>query len=122
MSAEADAVVCHGGSGTVLGALAGGVPMVVVPWFADQFTNAAKVAGAGAGFVVTHGIGAGGRRRPITADDAPRIAAALEQVPVLGAFRAAAEDLASAMADAPVPDELLRGLTPTLLIPHDLTD
>jgi UDP:flavonoid glycosyltransferase YjiC (YdhE family) len=109
--AEADAVVCHGGSGTVLGALAMAVPMVVVPRFADQFTNAAKVAGAGAGLVVAHDIGAGVRRRPITADDAPRIAAALGRVLAEGTFRAAAGRLAAAMADAPAPDELLRALT-----------
>jgi UDP:flavonoid glycosyltransferase YjiC (YdhE family) len=49
----ADAVVCHGGSGTVLGALAMGLPQVVVPLFADQPHNAASVARAGAGILVT---------------------------------------------------------------------
>lgn len=44
--------VCHGGSGTVLGALGAGVPLVVVPFFADQFDNAARVARAGAGIAV----------------------------------------------------------------------
>jgi UDP:flavonoid glycosyltransferase YjiC (YdhE family) len=108
--AEADAVVCHGGSGTVLGALAAGVPMVVVPRFADQFTNAAKVAGAGAGLVVAHDVGAAGRRRPITEDDAPRIAAALGQVLADGTFRAAAARLAATMAEAPAPGHLLHHL------------
>lgn len=37
--ATADLVVCHGGSGTAFGALAAGVPVVVVPVFADQFEN-----------------------------------------------------------------------------------
>ena len=45
--AGADLVVCHGGSGTVLGALGAGVPMVAVPVFADQFGNARLVAGGG---------------------------------------------------------------------------
>ncbi len=49
----ADAVVCHGGSGTLLGALACGLPLVVVPLFADQPHNAASVARAGAGIAVT---------------------------------------------------------------------
>ncbi len=43
------AVVCHGGSGTVLGALAHGLPVLVVPQGADQWSNAHLVAGAGAG-------------------------------------------------------------------------
>ena len=33
------AVVCHGGSGTILSAFAAGLPMVVVPKGADQFVN-----------------------------------------------------------------------------------
>ena len=43
------AVVCHGGSGTVLGALAHGLPVLVAPQGADQWSNAQLVAGAGAG-------------------------------------------------------------------------
>jgi UDP:flavonoid glycosyltransferase YjiC (YdhE family) len=44
-----DAVVCHGGSGTVLGALAHGRPLLVLPQGADQFDNADGVVAAGAG-------------------------------------------------------------------------
>ncbi len=44
-----DAVVAHGGSGTVLGALAHGVPMLVVPQGADQWSNAEQIVTAGAG-------------------------------------------------------------------------
>jgi UDP:flavonoid glycosyltransferase YjiC (YdhE family) len=44
-----DAAVIHGGSGTVLGALAHGVPMLVLPQGADQWSNAERVATAGAG-------------------------------------------------------------------------
>jgi UDP:flavonoid glycosyltransferase YjiC (YdhE family) len=50
--AHASAIVCHGGSGTVLGALAAGVPLVVVPMFADQPRNAERIAAVGAGVVV----------------------------------------------------------------------
>jgi UDP:flavonoid glycosyltransferase YjiC (YdhE family) len=50
--ARATAVVCHGGSGSTLGALAAGLPLVVVPLFADQPLNAARVAAVGAGLVV----------------------------------------------------------------------
>jgi UDP:flavonoid glycosyltransferase YjiC (YdhE family) len=42
-----DLVVCHGGSGTVLGALAAGLPMVVTPLAADQPDNAERCAAAG---------------------------------------------------------------------------
>ena len=44
-------VVTHGGSGTTLGSLAAGVPLVVVPLFADQPHNARRVAAVGAGVV-----------------------------------------------------------------------
>jgi MGT family glycosyltransferase len=41
--------VHHGGSGTMFAALANGVPQVVVPGGADQFSNADWLAGTGAG-------------------------------------------------------------------------
>jgi UDP:flavonoid glycosyltransferase YjiC (YdhE family) len=43
-----DVVVHHGGSGTTLGALAAGVPQLVLPQGADQFANAEALAGSGA--------------------------------------------------------------------------
>jgi MGT family glycosyltransferase len=46
------AVVCHGGSGTLLGALAAGLPLVVAPMFADQPDNARQVERVGAGIAV----------------------------------------------------------------------
>ena len=49
--ADASLVVCHGGSGTTLGALAAGLPLVLVPMFADQFENARTIAAAGAGLI-----------------------------------------------------------------------
>jgi UDP:flavonoid glycosyltransferase YjiC (YdhE family) len=45
----ADLVVHHGGSGTTLGALAAGVPQLMLPQGADQFANADAVCEAGAG-------------------------------------------------------------------------
>ena len=44
-----DAVVAHGGSGTMLGALAHGVPLLVVPQGADQWSNAEQIVTADAG-------------------------------------------------------------------------
>jgi UDP:flavonoid glycosyltransferase YjiC (YdhE family) len=47
---DAAAVVCHGGYGSTLGALARGLPLVAVPLFgADQWANASRVAALGAG-------------------------------------------------------------------------
>jgi UDP:flavonoid glycosyltransferase YjiC (YdhE family) len=46
------AAVVHGGSGSTLGAIAAGVPLVVVPLFADQPQNARRVAEVGAGLAV----------------------------------------------------------------------
>jgi UDP:flavonoid glycosyltransferase YjiC (YdhE family) len=45
----AAAVVCHGGSGSTLAALAHGAPLVLLPAGADQFDNAAACVRAGAG-------------------------------------------------------------------------
>ena len=42
-------VIAHGGAGTTLGALAHGVPLLVIPQGADQFNNAERVVSAGAG-------------------------------------------------------------------------
>ena len=52
---NAAAVVCHGGFGTVLGALTAGVPLVVTPQFADQPYNAERVAAVGAGIALPLG-------------------------------------------------------------------
>jgi len=49
--AQAAVVLCHGGSGTTFGALEVGVPLVVVPLFADQPANGRLIAQAGAGLV-----------------------------------------------------------------------
>lgn len=50
-------VICHGGSGTVFGSLAAGVPLVIAPFFADQTTNAALVEASGAGVALISGSG-----------------------------------------------------------------
>lgn len=44
-----DVVVCHGGSGTTLGALRIGVPLAIVPMFGDQHQNARRIDRLGAG-------------------------------------------------------------------------
>jgi UDP:flavonoid glycosyltransferase YjiC (YdhE family) len=46
------AVVSHGGSGSIFGALAHGLPMLLLPHGADQFENAAACDAAGAAHVL----------------------------------------------------------------------
>jgi len=108
---EADLVVCHGGSGTAFGALESGLPLVVVPVFADQWQNARRIAGAGAGVAIeADPARSGGKRQIIAADDAPRLAEAI--VAVLGevGYRRQAERIAAEMAATPTVDDVLADL------------
>lgn len=89
--AHAAAMLGHGGFGTTMGALAAGVPQVVVPLFAfDQAVNGDHVAAVGAG--LTTPIGTGGVEQaaamlprlledPSYADSARRVATALHALP-----------------------------------------
>jgi MGT family glycosyltransferase len=109
--AEADLVVCHGGSGTVFGALAAGVPLVVTPLFADQFLNGRRVADCGAGLVVEpEGGDDDGTRRVLADRDAPRIADAIDAVLETASYRRNARRIAREMATAPSVDEVLDAL------------
>jgi MGT family glycosyltransferase len=55
---QAAAMVGHGGSGSVLGALAAGVPMALIPLFADQPRNARRAADLGAAITLEEGVAA----------------------------------------------------------------
>lgn len=105
---SADVVVCHGGSGTVYAALAAGVPVVVVPVFADQFENGRRIAAAGAGVVVE--VDGGSRSRVVDERDAPRIRAAVEAVLATPRYRERAEAVAVGMATSPSVDDVLEAL------------
>lgn len=52
---EVTIAVHHGGSGTLLGAAAHGVPQLVMPMGADQFQNAEALVRSGAGLALSHG-------------------------------------------------------------------
>jgi UDP:flavonoid glycosyltransferase YjiC (YdhE family) len=69
------AMVCHGGSGTVRAGLAAGVPMAVLPLFADQPHNAQRVTELGAGLTLDGASRAGDAVRWLLADPAYRQAA-----------------------------------------------
>jgi MGT family glycosyltransferase len=89
------AVVSHGGSGTTLGALAHGVPLVLVPQGADQFDNANRVEAAGAAVVLRPG--------EVTAAS---VRAALERVLDEPEFALAARAVAADIARMGTPDEV----------------
>ncbi len=109
--AEADVVVCHGGSGTAYGALAAGLPLVMVPVFADQFENSRRISSYGAGRMVqTETLSPAGSRRPIQDGDAPRITAAIEAVLEGDSYRRQALLLSRETAAAPSAAEVLERL------------
>jgi MGT family glycosyltransferase len=83
---EARAVVTHGGHGTVMKALAAGVPLVVVPLGRDQNDNAARVVHHGAGL----------RLKPKASPRA--VAEAVRRVLEEPSFAAGAQRLARAIA------------------------
>ena len=90
----ASLVLCHGGSGTTYGALAAGLPIVFVPMFADQRTNARLIAVAGAGVVVDVGSKSEPGFRAIEANDVPRIRAAVLEVLAKSSYPLAAQVIA----------------------------
>lgn len=89
-------VVHHGGTGTVLGALAAGLPQVVLPQGADQFVNAATLEALGAARSL---VG-----EAITADAVEDAAATLLSDP---AARDTAGTVAKEIAAMPAPDRVL---------------
>lgn len=80
-----DVVVCGGGAGTVFGALAAGVPVVVVPSESDQYETAQRVVASGAGISV-----------PQTRCSPSRLLDAVQRVYSNGSFRANTRRLAAA--------------------------
>ena len=100
-----DLVVSHGGSGTVLAALGMGIPQLCLPQAADQFINAAAVAGAGAGIAI------------LPADvDSPGVAAAIRRLLDDPTFRHNASSIADEIGAMPSPQEVVTVLE-TLLRP-----
>ena len=96
---HAAAVACHGGSGTTLGALSHGVPLVVLPIFADQPQNADRVDALGAGIALHGGPPA-----------APRLARALSTLLREPSYRTAAGRVAAEISALPPVDEAVHVL------------
>jgi UDP:flavonoid glycosyltransferase YjiC (YdhE family) len=91
-----DVVASHAGSGTVLGALALGIPQLCLPQAADQFLNAEAVAGAGAGLAIYP-----------ERVDAEGVADAVGRLLDGTRFRAQARRIADEIASMPSPDAVV---------------
>lgn len=108
--AVASLVVCHGGSGTTFAALAAGLPVVVVPAFADQFANGRLVAASGAGRCVERPPSPTGQREPPGPDMIPAITAAVAATLDDPAAAAAAARIAADVAASAGPGDALEQL------------
>ena len=98
----------------MFGALASGVPLVVVPVFADQFENGRRVVASGAGLVVETDQASREGPRTVTNDqDVPRIREAVEEVRGTSSYRQQARQIAAEMASAPTVDQVLNTLLST---------
>jgi UDP-N-acetylglucosamine:LPS N-acetylglucosamine transferase len=94
--ADVDLVVAAGGSGTVLGALSHGKPMVLCPQGTDQPINAARAAAAGVAVVVD---------TPAEVTDA--VVRALKD----DALHARAADVAAEIRKTPTPTDVIAAIT-----------
>jgi MGT family glycosyltransferase len=91
-----DVVASHAGSGTMLAALALGIPQLCLPQAADQFLNAAAVARAGAGIAIP------------PEDVAPaRVGAAVDRLLTDDSFRVHARRLADEIDAMPSPEAVV---------------
>jgi UDP:flavonoid glycosyltransferase YjiC (YdhE family) len=88
---HAAVIVCHGGSGTITAAMAGGVPAVVVPMIADQHENARRIVELGAGLT-------------LGAEDIVRLPDVVRAVLADRTYREAAERIAQETSRLPTVD------------------
>lgn len=96
---RASAAVGHGGSGSLFGGLAHGLPLLLLPQGADQFDNARACAEAGAALVLLPG-------------EVNRVSlrAGLERLLAEPSFRRRAERIAAEIASLPAPEEAAAAL------------
>jgi hypothetical protein len=87
---HAAAMVCHGGFGTVRMGVSSGIPMVVLPLFADQPHNARRIEQLGAGIALERGL-----------EGVAELAEAVEEVIDDGSYRAAAARVAAEVRSLP---------------------
>ncbi len=93
---QLDVLVHHGGTGSVLGALAAGVPQVIMPQGADQFINGEMLSGLGAA------------RTLLNDDTEPGdVTAAVQAMLGDSSERAVAQRIAAEIAAQPAPAEVV---------------
>lgn len=91
-----DAVVHHGGAGTVMTAVAAGVPQLALPCAMDQFLNSRRMAATGAAIDL-----------PAHRVDVPSARAAVAELLGRDSYRAAAAELRRASDELPSPLRLV---------------
>ncbi|MFI6886148.1 nucleotide disphospho-sugar-binding domain-containing protein [Streptosporangium canum] len=94
-----DAVVAHGGAGTLLTAVAYGLPQLLLPRLPDHVRHAGRLAEAGAGVVLAAPV-----------EDPAAISDRLAELLATPAYRAAAEELRQEMRGRPSPAQVVREL------------
>ncbi len=94
-----DLAVHHGGSGTLMGALAHGVPQLLLPQIADQIPNAHALARSGAGITL-----------PAKTASPETISSAARRLLSEPGYRAAAARLSAEIAAMPAPEQLVATL------------
>ena len=94
-----DLVVTHGGSGSMLGAMSAGLPVLMLPQGADQFYNAERILAAGAGLVL----------RPLEVG-VESVRDAVRALLTDPAFGVRARKIAAEIAAMPPPEAALRHL------------
>lgn len=106
----ASAIVAHGGFGTLMAALARGLPQVIVPLFsADQYANAARVAATGVGISLSPGDPASLRSADLVpaGPDVSRLAEAVTRALTDRDLAASAEGIAAELAGLPRAEEFV---------------
>ncbi len=105
---HAAAFVCHGGFGSTLGALAHGLPFVVLPLFsADQWENAGAVARAGAGLALDADRATRRALDPPAAELSDALGPAVRRVLSEPSYRHAARRIADEMRGLPDADAVV---------------
>lgn len=108
---RAAVIVCHGGYGSTLGALAHGRPLVILPLFStDQWANGDAVARANAGITIADDQGARNALALPGSEAVGNLAGAVQAVLDEGTYGREATRIADAMRALPPVDESAQAL------------
>ena len=107
---DAAVVVCHGGSGTLLGAIEAEVPLVVMPFFSDQRSNGQLVDRHRLGTVVVPTTSPADQRPTFGQADARRLADAVGELLAHPDRANGFSTVTASWAETPTPAEILADL------------